>query len=70
MANKGPSSVKPRQRVDIIFQHYVFVLEELILDASYRPVPSASRTACSALWITSEDLSLLIQEALMLHLDS
>lgn len=62
--------MKPKQRVDIIFQHYMLVLEELIVDVSYRPVLSASRTACSALWFVSEDLNLLIQEALMLHLDS
>lgn len=62
--------VKPKERVDIIFQHYVLLFEELILDVFYRPVLSASRTACSALWIASEDLSLLIQEALMLRLAS
>lgn len=29
--------MKPKRRVDIIFQHYMIVLEELILDVSYRP---------------------------------
>lgn len=65
-----PCFVKPRQGIDTILRHSMLALEELILGGSYRSVLSASKSACSPLWITAEDLSLLIQEALMLHLDS
>lgn len=49
--------MKPKQRADVIFQHYTSALEELILDISYRPLLSASRTVCSALWIAAKHLN-------------